>query len=134
MFSMVSMSFRNLGPSCCHQFEGSFGALPGELMRGVRFRGILLNKGDTSACPIEVDQISHPLASAVGGSALLPVAMSYSLERTLDTPRFEKGLLKFVVTISAESQATKCWMWWDVVVPQLIVVNKLSPSGHTTWN
>ena len=52
-------------------------------MRGVRFRGILLNKGTTSACPIEVDSISHPLASAVGGSALLPVTLSYSLERAL---------------------------------------------------
>jgi len=52
-------------------------------MRGVRFRGILLNKGDASACPIEVDRISHPLASAVGGSALLPVTLSYSLARAL---------------------------------------------------
>ena len=25
----------------------------GEIMRGIRFRGILLNKGNTSACPIE---------------------------------------------------------------------------------
>ena len=60
-----------------------FDTLPGELMRGVRFRGILLNKGDASACPIEVDRISHPLASAVGGSALLPVTLSYSLARAL---------------------------------------------------
>ena len=52
-------------------------------MRGVRFRGILLNKGNTSACPIEVESISHPLASAVGGSALLPVTLSYSLASVL---------------------------------------------------
>lgn len=67
-------------------------------MRGVRFRGILLNKGDASACPIEVDQISHPLASAVGGSALLPVSMSYSLERTLDSVQM-MGLLWCIMTI-----------------------------------
>ena len=30
----------------------------------------------------QVDSVSHPLASAIGGSALLPVVLSYSLERT----------------------------------------------------
>ena len=54
----------------------------GELMRGVRFRGILLNTGNASACPIEVEHVSHPLASTTGGSALLPAQLSYSLERT----------------------------------------------------
>ncbi|CAE7477052.1 PKHD1L1 [Symbiodinium sp. CCMP2456] len=54
----------------------------GELMRGVRFRGILLNTGDASACAVEVEHISHPLASSTGGSAWLPVQLSYSLERT----------------------------------------------------
>ncbi|CAL1168986.1 unnamed protein product [Cladocopium goreaui] len=71
----VAQAFRiRLLPDACES--------TGELMRGVRFRGILLNKGDASACPIEVDRISHPLASAVGGSALLPVTLSYSLART----------------------------------------------------
>ena len=54
----------------------------GELMRGVRFRGIVLNTGNASACPIEVEHVSHPLASSTGGSAWLPAQLSYSLERT----------------------------------------------------
>eukprot|EP00439_Symbiodinium_sp_Y106_P059475 s1671_g8.t1 len=54
----------------------------GELMRGVRFRGILVSTGRPSACPIEVEGVSHPLASAGGGSAWTPAQLSYSLERT----------------------------------------------------
>ena len=61
-------------PDACSSF--------GELMRGVRFRGIVLNTGNASACPIEVEHVSHPLASSTGGSAWLPAQMSYSLERT----------------------------------------------------
>ena len=73
--SLVAQAFRvRILPDACQS--------SGELLRGVRFRGILLNKGNASSCPIEVDRVSHPLASAVGGSALLPVEMSYSLART----------------------------------------------------
>lgn len=73
--SAVAQAFRvRILPDACRS--------SGEIMRGVRFRGILLNKGNTNACPIEVDSVSHPLASAIGGSALLPVVLSYSVERT----------------------------------------------------
>ncbi|CAJ1365276.1 unnamed protein product [Effrenium voratum] len=73
--SVVAQAFRvRVLPDACNS--------AGELMRGVRFRGILLSTGNASACPIEVEAVSHPLASATGGSARLPVTLSYSLART----------------------------------------------------
>ncbi|CAE8664718.1 unnamed protein product, partial [Polarella glacialis] len=54
----------------------------GELMRGIRFRGIILDTYDVRECPIELAGVSHPLASADGGFLWVPMLMIHSLDRT----------------------------------------------------
>jgi hypothetical protein len=54
----------------------------GDLMRGARFYGTLMESDDSGACPIEIRRISHPLATGSGAGSWVPVSLVHTLERT----------------------------------------------------
>jgi len=54
----------------------------GDLLRGVRFDGVLLAEDESGTCPIVLGQVEHPLAAAGSLPFEFDVSVAYSLART----------------------------------------------------
>lgn len=72
---VAAQAFRvRILPSACTQNQ--------DLLRGIRFTGVVLDSDDSSSCPISLRRVSHPLATLSGVQMQVPFTVDHGVDRT----------------------------------------------------